>query len=193
MNESPMDDSSEVYQDLLERLEHGDPTACAALIERAQERLRLRVSQMLARFPGVRRVHATSDVLQEVLLDLSGTLSQITPRDARHFLGLAGQRIRWKLLDLARRPPPPYQPTNGFLADAIETTHDPARLAEWAEIHAYIQELPESERELFDLIFYQGVPQPLVARMLGIGYRTLKLRWQQVRLRFMERFKGTVF
>jgi RNA polymerase sigma factor (sigma-70 family) len=188
-----MSDPSEAYDDLLQRLGQGDPSARAALIERAQDRLRLRVSQMLSRFPGVRRVHATSDVLQEVLLDLSGTLARITPRDGRHFLGLAGQRIRWKLLDLARRPPPAYQPTNEFLADAIETTHDPARLAQWAEIHTYIDGLPEDERELFDLIFYQGVPQPVVARMLGIGYRTLKQRWQQARLRFMERFGGTVF
>lgn len=188
-----MNDSSLAYEDLLQRLEQGDPTARTALIERAQDRLRMRVSQMLSRFPGVRRVHATSDVLQEVLLDLSGTLTRITPRDVRHFLGLAGQRIRWKLLDLARRPPPAYEPTNGFLADAVETTHDPVRLAEWAEVHSYIQELPEAERELFDLIFYQGVPQPVVARMLGIAYRTLKHRWQEARLRFMSRFEGTVF
>ncbi len=141
----------------------------------------------------MRRVHGTSDVLQEVLLDLSNTLKAITPRDVRHFLGLAGQRIRWKLLDLARRPPPAYLPTNGSLPAAVETTHDPARLAEWAEIHSYIQALPEPERELFDLIFYQGVPQPVVARMLGIGYRTLKQRWQEARLRFMDRFDGTVF
>jgi RNA polymerase sigma factor (sigma-70 family) len=188
-----MDDSSVAYEELLQRLEQGDATARAALIERSQERLRLRVSQMLGRFPGVRRVHATSDVLQEVLLDLSGTLSRITPRNVRHFLGLAGQRIRWKLLDLARRPVEAYQRGDGELAEAIETTHDPARLAEWAEIHSYIQGLPEAERELFDLIFYQGVPQPVVARMLGIGYRTLKHRWQDARLRFMARFDGTVF
>jgi len=191
--DAPMNEPSEAYEDLLERLEQGDPGARAALIERAQDRLRLRVSQMLSRFPGVRRVHATSDVLQEVLLDLSGTLNHVTPRDVRHFLGLAGQRIRWKLLDLARRPPPACQPANDMLADAVETTHDPARLAQWGEIHRYIEELPEDERELFDLIFYQGVPQPVVARTLGIAYRTVKHRWQQARLRFMERFDGTVF
>jgi RNA polymerase sigma factor (sigma-70 family) len=126
--------------------------------------------------------------LQEVLLDLSGTLTRLTPRNVRHFLGLAGQRIRWKLLDLARRPDQSILPTQELVDDGAETTYDPVRLAQWEEIHRYIQELPADQRELFDLIFYQGVPQPVVAQMLGIPYRTLKLRWQEARLRFMERF-----
>ena len=188
-----MTDTNAEYEELLHRLGQGDLTARAALIERAQERLRLRVSQMLAGFPAVRCSHATSDVLQEVLLDLYGTLTRLTPHSVRHFHGLAGQRIRWKLLDLARQPRPAYQPTDALLADAAESTHDPAMLAQWAEIHAYIQDLPEEERELFDLIFYQGVPQPVVAQMLGIGYRTLKSRWQDARLRFMARFEGGPF
>jgi RNA polymerase sigma factor (sigma-70 family) len=180
--------STDGYSHLIERLGNGDPTARAALIERSQERLRVRVSQMLARYPVVHRYHATSDVLQEVLIDLNGALSRLTPRNVRHFLGLAGQRIRWKLLDLARRPAQSYHPTDGLLEDAEETTYDPVRLAKWEEIHNYIHQLPDEERELFDLIFYQGVPQPMVAEMLGIPYRTLKHRWQEARLRFMEHF-----
>ncbi len=145
------------------------------------------------RYPAVHRDHATSDVLQEVLLDLNGTLTRLTPRNVRHFLGLAGQRIRWKLIDLARRPEPACLPTDDLVGAAAETTYDPVRLAQWEEIHSYIQELPEDERELFDLIFYQGVPQPVVAEMLGIPYRTLKYRWQEARLRFMARFDGGPF
>ena len=121
------------------------------------------------------------------------SLSRVTPRNVRHFLGLAGQRIRWKLLDLARRPAQIFPPTDAFAGDPAETTYDPVRLAQWEEMHAYIQNLPEDERELFDLIFYQGVPQPLVARMLDIPCRTLKHRWQAARLRFMAHFDGGPF
>ncbi len=46
-----MDDSSAVYDDLLHRLAQGDATARDALIEHAQDRLRLRVSQMLRASP----------------------------------------------------------------------------------------------------------------------------------------------
>jgi RNA polymerase sigma factor (sigma-70 family) len=188
-----MNDSPNEYADLLRRLEQGDPTARAALIERAQDQLRLRVHQMLAKFPTVHGVHATSDVLQEVLLELSEMLRQLTPRDGRHFMGLAGQRIRWKLLDLARRRPVPLQATDGELGAAEQITYDPARLAQWEEVHSYIQELPDAERELFDLIFYQGMPQEAVATMLGEPYRSLKRRWQEARLRFMTRFAGGPF
>jgi RNA polymerase sigma factor (sigma-70 family) len=189
-----MTHGSDGYDELLRRLSAGDLTARAAIIERAQERLRLRISQMLARFPRVHRVQATSDVLQEVLIDLSDLLMRLTPRDARHFLGLAGQHIRWKLLDLARRPPEAQCLTDGGVLDAAgETTHDPVRLAQWAEIHAYIQDLPDAERELFDLLFYQGVPQQTCADVLGISFRTLKRRWQEAKLRFMARFDGVPF
>jgi RNA polymerase sigma factor (sigma-70 family) len=186
-----MSSSSEQYGELLRRIAADDAAARAELIERCQDRLRLRVSQMLDRFPAVRRTEATSDVLQEVLIELADALARVKPRDARHFLGLAGQHIRWRLLGLARRAG--QLPTSGTLSEAGESTGDPARLAQWAEVHAYIQALPAEERELFDLIFYQGVPQPLVAEMLGVPYRTLKRRWQDARMRFVTRFQGGPF
>src|SRR5207253_1757154 len=99
----PMTDLSQMYGDLLKRLAAGDDAARDELIERSQDRLRTRVSQMLARFPAVRRTESTSDVLQEVLLNLAGALKQVPPRNVRHFLGIAGQQIRWKLIDMARR------------------------------------------------------------------------------------------
>lgn len=189
-----MNESSEDYADLLRRLDLGDRDAHAELIERCQDRLRLRVSQMLAQFPGVRRLEATSDVLQEVLIELSDALMRLTPRDTRHFLGLAGQQIRWKLLDLARRASAANRSINELRSDdAGATTSDPARLAQWTEIHAYIQALPADDRELFDLIFYQGIPQPAVADIVGVPYRTLKRRWQDARLRFMARFPDGPF
>ena len=188
-----MTDYSQEYGDLLKRLAQGDDRARAELIERSQDRLRVRVSQMLARFPAVRRSENTSDVLQEVLLNLSSTLARVTPRDSRHFLGLAGQHIRWKLLDLSRRPPELAGRTLDPVQDPEETTYDPSRLAQWAEVHDYIQQLPEEERELFDLIFYQGTPQPIVAEILHIAYRTLKRRWQKARLAFMARFGSQPF
>jgi RNA polymerase sigma factor (sigma-70 family) len=188
-----MTDSACAYTDLLQRLAEGDEAARDELIERAQDRLRLRVSQMLSRFPLLRRCEGTSDVLQDVLFNLSGVLKRIHPHDGRHFLGLAGQQIRWKLLDLARRSPEPGVRTLDPSQDLLQTTHDPNRLAQWAEIHNYIQHLPEADRELFDLIFYQGTPQPLVAEILRISSRTLKRRWQKVRLAFMARFGSEPF
>jgi RNA polymerase sigma factor (sigma-70 family) len=179
-------DSSSDFGALLQRIADGDPEAREVLIERCQEQLRKRVSQMLSRFPAVRRSEATSDVLQEVLLDLSHVLSRVPLKDVRHFLGVAGQRIRWKLLDLARLHERPV--SRGKMPDVGGMSDEPGRLAQWAEIHAYIQELPDDERELFDLLYYQGVPKVLVAEMLGIPLSTLKRRWRDARLRFMERF-----
>jgi RNA polymerase sigma factor (sigma-70 family) len=183
------------FGDLLRQLEQGDPQARGRLIERAHERLRLRVHQMLGQFPGVHRWEDTSDVLHDVLLDLHAMLAQITPNDSKHFLCLAAMHIRWKLLDLTRAvaripkceadladgsDPRPDQPA--------DNGHDPRLLAQWTEIHDYIQALPEAERELFDLLFYHGINHVESAKILGMSYRTLKRRWQAARLAFMEHF-----
>jgi RNA polymerase sigma factor (sigma-70 family) len=191
-------DPSSEFGDLLQKLEQGDPEARARLIERAQDRLRLRVRQMLARFPNVHRWEDTSDVLQEVLLKLHHTLKEVTPKDSKHFLCLAALHIRRKLLDLAgavvrlpRCETDRVAPDgNGALPSyqAGELDHDPEILARWTEIHDYIHTLPDAERDLFDLLFYHGMPQEEAATVLRMPYRTLKRRWQAARLAFMQRF-----
>jgi RNA polymerase sigma-70 factor (ECF subfamily) len=42
--------------------------------------------------------------------------------------------------------------------------------------------LPAQERELFDLLWYQGLNQTEAADLLGVCVRTVKRRWQSARL-----------
>jgi RNA polymerase sigma factor (sigma-70 family) len=154
---------------------------------------------MLARFPAVRQREHTSDVAQEVSLKLFLVLADVKPRDSKHFLCLAALIIRRKLLDLAARvgrvprpeadrvvvgasgSAPPCEPPDDHAAG-------PQVLAQWTEIHNYIQGLPEPERELFDLLFYHEFKQEEAAEVLGVSYRTLKRHWQKARLAFIDRF-----
>jgi RNA polymerase sigma-70 factor (ECF subfamily) len=55
----------------------------------------------------------------------------------------------------------------------------------WEELHTRIAGLPDEDRRLFDLIYYQGLTQPEVAELLGMPLRTLKLAWQHARARLM--------
>jgi RNA polymerase sigma-70 factor (ECF subfamily) len=64
------------------------------------------------------------------------------------------------------------------IRDQGNLTHEPSALADWAEFHGQIAALPEEQREVFGLIFYQGMTQDEAANVLEIGVRTVQRRWQ---------------
>jgi RNA polymerase sigma-70 factor (ECF subfamily) len=66
----------------------------------------------------------------------------------------------------------------------------PDRLAAWAEFHRRAEGLPPEEREVFDLLWYQGLSQAEAAAVLGVSDRTAKRRWQAARLRLHEALNG---
>ena len=53
-----------------------------------------------------------------------------------------------------------------------------------------LAELPEEERETFDLLWYQGLTQAEAGALLGLSERTVKRRWQSARLLLHDRLKG---
>jgi RNA polymerase sigma-70 factor (ECF subfamily) len=176
----------------LGRHKAGDPAAANELIRHCQDRLKLLTRQMLRRFPAVHRWEDTSDVFQNVLIRLDRALRALTFDSPDHFLRLAACHIRRELIDLARKPrpdlPPEPGPSDPAPADPSDTTHDPYQLALWHEVHTRIDGLPDDDRRLFDLIYYQGVSQPEAAVLLQIPLRTLKRNWQAVRVRLMLLF-----
>ncbi|NDA14982.1 MAG: outer membrane protein assembly factor BamA [Gammaproteobacteria bacterium] len=54
-------------------------------------------------------------------------------------------------------------------------------LDRWTAFHNAIASLPESEREVFHLIWYLGVDQQQASDLLGCSTRTIKRRWQSAR------------
>jgi len=192
-------DSLVQIQGWIARLQKGDPAARDALLACAAERLRRLAHRMLRTYPRVQRWEQTDDVLQNALLRLCRTLSDVPPRTATDFLRLAALNIRRELLDLAKhyygpqghgahhatvnpdregRPGPPEA--------ADGPSCEPSRLAAWGEFHRQVERLPEEEREVFDLLWYQGLAQAEAAELLHVSERTVKRRWQSARLRLYE-------
>jgi RNA polymerase sigma factor (sigma-70 family) len=179
----------------LGRHKTGDPRATNELIRHSQDRLKHLTRQMLRRFPGVHRWEDTSDVFQNVLIRLDRALRALTFDTPDHFLRLAACHIRRELIDLARKPRPEL-PSAGAdpaasdpaPADPPDSTNDPYQLALWHEVHTRIDGLPDDDRRLFDLLYYQGLSQPEAAVLLNVPLRTLKRNWQTVRVRLMLLF-----
>jgi RNA polymerase sigma-70 factor (ECF subfamily) len=204
MDDEPSPDDGQL-QGWIDRLQAGDAAARDELLGRACERLRRLTRKMLKDYGRLRRWEETDDVLQNALVRLWGALRQATPTSSREFFGLAGLQIRRELIDLARQ----YFGPEGVgarhasharegdgggaphaLAEPADTTHDPGRLALWTEFHQQVDALPPDEREVFDLLWYQGLTQDAAAKLLGISEATLKRRWLAARRRLHRALQG---
>lgn len=195
--------STVLIQGCIERLRSGDESARQALIDCACRRLELLTRKMLGGWPRVHRWEQTDDVLQNALLRLYRALADAPPADVRAFFRLAALCIRRELYDLAKhhfgpcgqganhataywRTPDEAGSPDVFEALADSGGDDPVRLAAWAEFHAQVDRLPEDQREVFDLLWYQELSQAEAASLLGISERTLKRRWAAARLRLRK-------
>jgi RNA polymerase sigma-70 factor (ECF subfamily) len=151
---------------------------------------------MLRRFPGVGRWSDTDDVLQNSLIRLYRSLVIVKPESARKFYGLAAVEIRRELLDLVRSYFGPEgiatnQDSNGGkLACLVSEENEPHTLVEWTEFHEQIEKLPDAEREVFGLIYYDGLSQSQAAKVLGLSLTTVKRRWQSARVILRESTYG---
>ena len=170
-------DQTAQIQCWIDSLGAGDASAREALLTCAAERLIRLTHKMLKDYPGVHRWEETDDALQNATLRLCRALEAVKPPSVRDFFRLAAAQIRRELIDLARR----YSGRMGLGAnyaswagsgdempvtdvEVADTTYDSGRLAEWTGFHAQVEALPEEEREVFDLLFYQGLPQPRLPR-----------------------------
>jgi RNA polymerase sigma factor (sigma-70 family) len=191
-------------EQLVEQLQRGDASARQELLTCAGDGLLRLTRRMFRGEHRLKRWEQTDDVCQNASLRLYLALAEIKPTSVRDFFRLAALHIRRELIDLARhyygpqglgtrqttvrpgdtgpRSPPPYEQ-----ADASD---EPSRLASWCEFHEQVARLPEEEREMFDLLWYQGLGQAEAAAIVGISERSLQRRWQAARLHLHRALHG---
>jgi RNA polymerase sigma-70 factor (ECF subfamily) len=189
-------------QECLERMRAGDPGARNELIRRACGRLERLTRKMLRGFPGVRRWEQTDDVLQNALIRLLRALEDVRPASVRHFFALTAEQVRRELIDLARHYYGPQGPgakhathtdaddQDGPAYERPDYSHEPSALASWCEFHEQVRRLPEEEREVVDLLFYQGLTQAEAAGLLQVTVRTVQRRWQAALVNLHQVLKG---
>jgi RNA polymerase sigma factor (sigma-70 family) len=136
---------------------------------------------MLHTFPGVRQYEQTADVLQNATLRLLRALQAERPGSVREFFALAGTQLRRELLDLKAHYFGPLGVANYQVVTGGGSNPDPGptpeELNEWTEFHRQIDQLPDHERAVVDLHFYQGLSKVEAAEILGVDARTVQRRW----------------
>lgn len=195
-------------QQCLDRLQAGDSSARNELVAYACDRLQRLTRKMLKDYRGVRRWEETGDVFQNAMIRLCRALNEVSPRNLLDFYRLAALQVRRELIDLARHHsgplgmganhasmgPTPAGESNNLppAYDAVDVTTEPSRLALWTEFHRQAERLPEEEREVFDLLWYQGLSQIEAAAVVGVTDRTIKSRWRSARLKLHEALGGNL-
>jgi RNA polymerase sigma factor (sigma-70 family) len=181
----------------IDQLRQGDESARSALLECACERLTRLARRMLKGFPRVHRCEQTDDVIQNALVRLRRALETTSPASVRSFVNLAAVQIRRELIDLARHYEGPTgmaahhesrNPSNGSPESPVERvatadTNDPARLEAWSTFHRPVESLSTEDREVFDLLWYQGLTQGEAAEILGLSEKTVNRRWVAARMK----------
>lgn len=172
-----------VVERYLEELAGGGPVAPTVrqLLERAVRRLQLLSAAMLHReYPRLTRSPLnlqSEELLGAVVERLLKALREARPQTVRQFFSLAGQHIRWELNDLARRLD--NQPSMTELPEAgvpMPASSDGGLSPDGRRMLETIDNLPEDEREAFDLVRIQGLTHAEAAELLGVATKTVQRR-----------------
>lgn len=184
-----MSDESVTHQlqEYLDQLRAGDTTVHAALWDLVNERLTILARRMKrGHYQRVGAWEQTEDIAQNARVRLIRALKSCVPATTREFYGLANLQIRRELLDVIRHNTGrdgDRTPTGELQSDIVgsDKEYDAHDLVVWREFHEYVEQLPESEREVVELLWYQGLTQEQAAELLGVDKSTVKRRWREIR------------
>jgi RNA polymerase sigma factor (sigma-70 family) len=172
-----------VVQRYLDELAGGSPAepVVRALLDRAVHRLSQLCGVLLHRsYPRLTRPPLNlqvDEMLGVVVERLLKALREARPTNVRQFFALAGQHMRWELNDIARRLD--EEPVAVELYDEqvpAPASSDSGLTPDARRMLQAIGELPENEREAFDLVRIQGMTQAEAARVLEVSAMTVMRR-----------------
>jgi RNA polymerase sigma factor (sigma-70 family) len=162
-----------------------------ALLDRSVHRLQVLCANLLYRgYPRLMRPPVNlkpDELLGAVVERLLKALRAARPETVREFYALANQHMRWELNDLARRLD--NQPAVGELYEGIElsTPSSVSKLSpDGLRMLQAIEDLPDEEREAFDLVRIQGMTQVEAAEVLGVSRKTVQRRLDRALLTLSE-------
>lgn len=205
-------ESTTILEGYLERGTSGDVEARQRLLELTRERLMSHARRQLhGRYARLEPFEETDDVVQQLYVKILQNQDRFwvnargePVRSLAEFFGHTSAWMRDVLCDLLRRScgrdnqrpaavPLRSETTEHPPPAAASTTVEGEKLQRWTEFHEAVARLPDDLRQVFDLLWYQELPQAEAAALLGIAVPTVKLRWMKARLQVQQALGGSPF
>ena len=180
MNEEKTTIAVQLYLDALKGDEPAEPII-RALLDRSVRRLQFLCRNLLYRkYPRLTAPPLNlqpDEMLDAVVERLLKAMCKVRPKTVREFFGLANQHMRWELNDLARRLDEKAVSVE-FQDQMVSapTTGDSLLSSDGRRMLETIDKLPEEEREVFELVRFQGLTQPEAAELIGVSAKTVQRR-----------------
>ena len=207
------DQSTAVLQGHLERAVSGDVAARQRLLEVTRDRLMRHARRHLhGSHARLEPFEETDDVVQQLYVKILQNQERFwvnahgqPVRTLAEFFGHSSAWMRDVLSDLLRKaygrddnrpavlPLEDGRSDGGPRHEPASTTLDGEKVRRWTEFHEAVARLPDDLRAVFDLLWYQELPQAEAAALLGIAVPTVKLRWMKARLQVQQALGGSPF
>ncbi len=172
-----------VVQNYLQALAGNQPAEpiIRALLDRSIGRLQLLCANLLYRsYPRLAKPPVNlqpDELLGGVVERLLKAMRSVHPQTVRQFFALVNQHMRWELNDLARRldKKPDLVELHDDQVAAPLSSHSVLTPNARRMLQA-IEQLPDDEREVFDLLRVQELTQAEVADVIGVSPKTVQRR-----------------
>ena len=125
----------------------------------------------------------TAEMVGGLVEGLLKAMDTVRPQTVRQFFALVNQHMRWQLNDLARRldeQPIFVELREEFLVASADS--DSAITPDGRLMLRAIENLPEDEREAFELVRFQELTHTEVAEVLGVSTKTVQRRLNRASL-----------
>jgi len=174
-------------QSYLDKLAGGAPADAVirALLARSAERLHVLCTTLLVQsYPRLMRppLNLQSEemlgaVVERLLKAMRAGEGGVRPGNVRQFFGLANRHMRWELNDMARRLDE-QSAVLGLQESAVVAPESSGSVVSvnTRRMLEAIENLPEEEREAFELLRIQGLSYPETAEVLGVSESTVHRR-----------------
>ena len=174
----------------IERLNAGDPSVRGELINIATQRLIGLTSHLRGEFQGLDDGRSSNEIFQSASLRLYQALHEAPIQDVRHFYRMAAIHIRRELIqicnDCQALGPAANEARSDVAAAAADGRISPEELQGWAHFHHTVDALPQTEREVFELIWYHEMSREEAADLLGLPIHDVRRLWRSARLNLHE-------
>jgi RNA polymerase sigma factor (sigma-70 family) len=174
----------------------GDTRATDELLRHSERRFLEIIRARLPQWDRLRRFEDSQDILTQAQMRFAKAVRAVTFRTLDDFIRLGAWVIRNQICDSAGR----YFGPTGAGTNEINLPGDPSGSGPaiaapatdtlGAELDEAIERLPDGPREMFDLLYYQGLTQGEAADHLGVSASTIQRRWIEAKIAFMAVYAG---